>query len=77
MTLAQNILDYLWSVSPNGAANSEIAHSLGIKSHQSVYMATQDLLQRQMICGEQDGKTWVFHAVEGQMAGHDACGFGA
>lgn len=64
MTYAQRILDYLWSVAPRGATNGEIARRLGIASHQTVYMGTQDLLRRGLIHGQRDGQAWVFSAVE-------------
>jgi len=46
LTQAQDILDYLWSVAPDGATNGEIVRALGIRSHQSVYMATQNLIRK-------------------------------
>ena len=64
MTYAERMLDYLWSVSPDGATNSQIADRLGIRSHQTVYMLTQDLLNRGLLQGEQRGREWVFYAVE-------------
>jgi hypothetical protein len=64
MTYAQRILDYLWSVAPVGASNGQIAQRLGIESHQTVYMVTQELLRKGLVRGEQPGRTWVFHAVE-------------
>lgn len=64
MTYAERILDYLWLVAPDGATNSEIAGRLGIRSHQTVYMVTQDLLGRRLLRAERHGHTWVFSAVE-------------
>lgn len=64
MTQAEQILNYLWSIAPEGATNSQIAEALGIRSHQTVYMTTQDLRRRRRIKGEQVGKTWYFYALD-------------
>lgn len=64
MTQAQQILDYLWSIAPAGATNRQIAEALGIRSQQTVYMATQDLALRRRIRGEQIGKTWYFYSLD-------------
>ena len=64
MTHAENILNYLWSIAPDGATNGEPARELGIASHQTVYMTTQDLHRRGLLRAEQRGRTWVFSAVE-------------
>ena len=64
MTQAERVLDYLWSVAPNGATNGELARRIGIRSHQTVYMLTQQLLYQGRIRGSQSGTTWVFHVAE-------------
>lgn len=64
MTHAESIYNYLWSIAPDGATNGQLARHLGIASQQTVYMATQDLLRRGIIRGEQSGRTWRFYAVE-------------
>ena len=64
MTQAERALDYLWSVAPNGATNGELARSLGIRSHQTVYMLTQRLLHEGRSRGALSGTTWVFHVAE-------------
>jgi hypothetical protein len=64
MAQAEHVLDYLWSVAPNGATNGELARRLGIRSHQTVYMLTQELMQQGRIRGLQSGTTWVFHVAE-------------
>ena len=64
MTHAENILNYLWSIAPDGATNGELARALGIASQQTVYMTTQDLQRRGLLRAEQRGRTWVFSAVE-------------
>ncbi len=46
MTHAEDILAYLWSLLPDGATNGQIARQLEIRSHQTVYMTTQDLARR-------------------------------
>ncbi len=64
MTQAENVVAYLWSVLPDGATNSEIAESLGIGSHQIVFMITRDLMRRGLIRGDREGRTWTFYGVE-------------
>jgi len=64
MTQAERVLDYLWSIAPNGATNGELARSLGIRSHQTVYMLTQQLLHQGRIRGALAGTTWLFHVAE-------------
>ncbi len=65
MTQIQRILDYLWTIAPNGATNTQIAQGTGITPHQAVYMDTQNLLSQGRVRGERQGKTWMFYAVEG------------
>jgi hypothetical protein len=64
VTQADRVLDFLWSVAPDGATNSQIAQRVGITSHQTVYMLTQQLLRQGLVRAEQDGRTWMFFAVE-------------
>ncbi len=64
MTQAERVLDYLWSIAPNGATNGELARSLGIRSQQTVYMLTQQLLHQGQIRGRLSGTIWVFHVAE-------------
>lgn len=45
MTYAEQIVDYLWSIAPDGATNGQIARHLGIRSQQTVYMLTHDLVR--------------------------------
>ncbi len=66
MAHADDIIDVLWSLLPDGATNSQIARRLGIQSHQAVFMVTRDLAQRGMIRRERTGREWVFSAVEEQ-----------
>jgi hypothetical protein len=68
MTYANRILDYLWSVAPEGATNSQIARALGLNSHQTVYMVTQDLLRRKLVRAERHGHAWVFLALEDEIS---------
>ncbi len=59
-TNKERILDYLWSISPKGATNSQIREATGIEPHQQVYKLTQELMRAGMIQGEQRGREWVF-----------------
>jgi len=43
-THRERILDYLWSISPDYAANAQIREATGISSHQQVYLLTQELM---------------------------------
>jgi hypothetical protein len=63
-TNKERILNYLWSISPEMATNSQIRDDTGIKSHQQVYLLTQQLLREGLIRGEQRGREWVFWASE-------------
>lgn len=70
-TNRERVLDYLWSVGPDGASNSDIVRATGIHSHQQVYMLTQQLMHHGRIKGEQRAGGWVFWADEslaGQLA---------
>ena len=64
MTNKERILDYLWSISPELATNSQIRDGTGIRSHQQVYLLTRDLVYAGLIRGEQRGREWVFWADE-------------
>ncbi len=63
-TNKERILDYLWSISPQGATNGQIREGTGIKSHQQVYMLTQELIHAGGVQGEQRGQQWFFWADE-------------
>ncbi|MEW5956532.1 MAG: hypothetical protein AB1801_02330 [Chloroflexota bacterium] len=64
MTQVEQILNYFWSIAPDGATNRQIAEALGIRSQQGVYRTTRDLMYRRRIRGEQVGKTWYFYALD-------------
>src|SRR5216683_3611430 len=64
MTYAERIVDYVWSVAPEGATNGELARHLGIRSQQTVYMLTQELMRAGRIRGQRSGTIWVFHAAD-------------
>jgi hypothetical protein len=58
------VLDYLWSVSPNGATNAEIRVATGIHPHQQVYMITSELIRKGKIRSRKTGREWVFYVGE-------------
>jgi hypothetical protein len=62
-TNKERILDYLWSIAPERATNSQIRAATGISSHQQVYLLTQELM-RTYIRGERRGNEWVFWSNE-------------
>ncbi len=66
MSYKERILDYLWSVGPHGATNGQIAHALGIRSQQTVYMTTQELAGRGRIRAAKAGAAWVFYSLDEQ-----------
>lgn len=65
-TNKEQILDYLWSITPNGAGNSEIRQAIGITSHQQVYLLTRELHVQRLIRGRQEGRQWLFYANESE-----------
>jgi hypothetical protein len=69
MSYKERILDYLWSVAPDGATNGQIARALGISSQQTVYMTTQELAGRRLINAVKEGATWVFYALDAHADG--------
>lgn len=67
-TNRERIFDYLWSVSPKAATNSQIRESTGIEPHQQVFMLTRELRHAGLIKGEQRGREWYFWADESAAA---------
>ena len=63
-TNRERVLDYLWSISPDHATNSQIRDATGVRPHQQVYLITQELMRSGLIQGEQHGREWVFWADE-------------
>lgn len=67
-THRERILDYLWSIAPDYATNSQIREATGIGSHQQVFLLTRELMYSHLIRGEQRGREWVFWADESPAA---------
>jgi hypothetical protein len=65
-TNKERILDLLWSIAPQEATNGEIRKATGIRSHQVVYLLTQELMHGRQIRGEQRGREWFFWADESE-----------
>lgn len=63
-TNVERVLDYLWSVSPNGATNAEIRVATGIQPHQQIYMITSELVRKGKIRRRNTGREWVFYIGE-------------
>lgn len=63
-TNVERVLNYLWSVSPNGATNAEIRVATGIQPHQQVYMITSELVRKGKIRSRKTGREWVFYVGE-------------
>jgi len=63
-TNRERVLDYLWSISPDYATNSQIHEATGIKSHQQVYLLTRELSGAGWIQGQRRGRERLFRADE-------------
>lgn len=63
MSQTSRVFDYLRTVSPRGATNSEIAKALEIEQPQAVFKITQDLRRKDRIRGERAGSAWTFYAL--------------
>lgn len=72
MSQTSRVLDYLQSVSPGGATNSEIASALTIQPHQAVFKITQELKRKNRIRGERNGSAWTFFACTDAETATDA-----
>lgn len=59
-THTNRILEYLWSIRPQHATNTDIREATGIQPHQQVYMLTQSLARQGKITSLRMGKTWEF-----------------
>jgi hypothetical protein len=60
MSNRDRVLDFLNSVGPEGATNSDVVSRTGIKPHQQVFQITQALMRKGLIKGVQSGKDWRF-----------------
>jgi hypothetical protein len=54
------VLDFLTSIAPKDATNSEIVARTGVKPHQQVFMITRELMLLGKIKGVQSGHEWRF-----------------
>ena len=61
MTNEDRVFEYLRSISPHDATNSEIAAHTGVQPHAQVFQLTQRLYKTGKIKGSKDGdwKFWV------------------
>ena len=55
-TNKERILNYLWSIAPDYATNNQIREATGIRSHQQVYLLTQELMRSGLVRGERRGR---------------------
>ena len=60
MTYKQRILAYLLSIAPDRATNREIRAATGVRSHQQVYLLTQELFARGVIDRSRADREWSF-----------------
>jgi hypothetical protein len=65
MTNHDRILNFLQSVSPESATNSEIVSRTGVKPHNQVFQITQYLMKVGAIKGRRIGNEWTFSALGG------------
>jgi hypothetical protein len=63
-TNRERILAYLLSIAPDAATNSQIREATGIRSHQQVYLLTQELMRSGLIRGKRQGREWIFWTDE-------------
>ena len=67
-TNKERVLDYLRSISPEGATNGQIREATGIEPHQQVFQLTHQLMQAGLIRGAQGTPTneseWTFWIAE-------------
>ena len=63
-TNIERVLDYLWSMSPDGATNAQIREGTGIQPHQQVFMITSGLVRKGKIRSRRAGREWVFNIGE-------------
>ena len=63
MTAADKILNYLISIYPQSATNSDIGHATGIKPHQQVFQVTRTLAEDGKINRYRSGREWNFVAL--------------
>jgi len=63
-TNVERVLDFLWSVGPQGATNAQIRDATGVEPHQQVYMITQELKRKGRINSRRDGREWLFFLSE-------------
>ena len=63
-TNIERVLDYLWSMGPDGATNARIREATGIQPHQQVYMITNELVRKAKIHSRRAGREWVFNIGE-------------
>jgi len=55
-TNKERVLDYLRSISPEEATNSQIREATGIEPHQQVFQLTHKLMQAGLVRGVQDAR---------------------
>jgi len=65
MTNRERVIEFLHSIAPKDASNSEIVAHTGIKPHTQVFMITRELMQTGMVKGLQAGHEWRFWIGEG------------
>jgi len=63
-TNVERVLDYLWSVGPQGATNAQIRDATRVEPHQQVYMITQELKRKGRIASRRYGREWLFFLSE-------------
>ena len=69
MTNRERVLEFLRSISPASATNSEIRSRTGIGPNAQVFQITQHLMELGLISGSQIGKEWAFTAFPKTLGG--------
>lgn len=63
-TRKEDVMEYLESIYPDSATNSDIVRATGIKPHQQIFQKTAELKREGAITGWQVGREWHFRAKE-------------
>jgi hypothetical protein len=62
------VLEFLQSIFPGYATNSEIVSRTGVRPHQQVYQKTQGLMAAGILHGRRIGRDWEFSVINGDHA---------
>jgi hypothetical protein len=67
-TNTERVLEFLRSIAPKTATNSEIVARTGVRPHQQVFQITKKLQSKGLIQSRLDGKEWMFWIEAGRLS---------